>query len=328
MAAQRVHRPAGLGVPDDHRAGDDPGPDSRRTDCRRRRWRSISRRGCRRPPRPSPVAVAAEGEQLGVIQALEEMPFPAAAGRLAAVEDGLGLGDVGGLVLEAGAVDQAEVQTGVRRGRRRRAPSSPRPRARSARHAGLLAGGVGLDHLLLLGLALGDGLAPLPGDQAEADPEDQHQRRQQARRHRVAAAPAGELLRLADATGPDRPVLEERASGPRPARRPSGSGGPGRARSPCGSPSPGRAGPRDRAPAAAAGSPAVTRRISRARSVSSKAGRQRQQLVEGQAQRVDVAAGVALPLERLGRHVAQRAQEVAGAGQVLLVGRPWPGRSR
>ncbi len=45
-----------------------------------------------------------------------------------------------------------------------------------------------------------------------------------------------------------------------------------------------------------------------------------QELVEGQAQRVDVAAGVIPSLERLGRHVAQGAQEIAGAGEILLVG--------
>ena len=46
----------------------------------------------------------------------------------------------------------------------------------------------------------------------------------------------------------------------------------------------------------------------------------RQQLVQRQAQRIDVAAGVALAFERLRRHVAQRAQDVAGVRQIVAAG--------
>ena len=46
---------------------------------------------------------------------------------------------------------------------------------------------------------------------------------------------------------------------------------------------------------------------------------ERQQLVEGQPQRVDVGAGVALAAEPLGRHVAERAQDVAGLGQAVVL---------
>ena len=46
---------------------------------------------------------------------------------------------------------------------------------------------------------------------------------------------------------------------------------------------------------------------------------ERQQLVERQPQRVDVGAGVPLAPEPLGRHVAERAQDVAGVGQALVV---------
>ena len=46
---------------------------------------------------------------------------------------------------------------------------------------------------------------------------------------------------------------------------------------------------------------------------------QHQQLVEGQAQRVEVGPGVPLAAEPLGGHVAERAQDVAGPGQVVVV---------
>ena len=53
VIAQGVHQPAGCRIPEDHRAGDDHmALDSRSTGRRRRRWRSISRRGSRRPTRP------------------------------------------------------------------------------------------------------------------------------------------------------------------------------------------------------------------------------------------------------------------------------------
>ena len=42
-------------------------------------------------------------------------------------------------------------------------------------------------------------------------------------------------------------------------------------------------------------------------------------LVQGQAERVDVAPAVDLAAEGLGRHVAQGAEDVAGVRQVLLV---------
>ena len=45
---------------------------------------------------------------------------------------------------------------------------------------------------------------------------------------------------------------------------------------------------------------------------------ERQQLVERQAQRVDVAAGVGLAVEPLRGHVPQRADDVAGVGQVVV----------
>ena len=48
---------------------------------------------------------------------------------------------------------------------------------------------------------------------------------------------------------------------------------------------------------------------------------QRHQLVERQAQAVDVRPRVALPREPLRRHVAERAQDVAGVGQVVGLGR-------
>ena len=42
---------------------------------------------------------------------------------------------------------------------------------------------------------------------------------------------------------------------------------------------------------------------------------QHQQFIQGQAQGVDIRQGIALPAEALRRHVAQRADEVAGVGQ-------------
>ena len=45
-----------------------------------------------------------------------------------------------------------------------------------------------------------------------------------------------------------------------------------------------------------------------------------QEFVEGQAERKDVAAGVGVAVELFGRHVAERAEDVAGVGQVLLIG--------
>lgn len=54
----------------------------------------------------------------------------------------------------------------------------------------------------------------------------------------------------------------------------------------------------------------------------------RQELVEGQAQCVDVRARVAAALESLRGHVADGADDVAGVRQVIAVGPPWPARSR
>ena len=48
---------------------------------------------------------------------------------------------------------------------------------------------------------------------------------------------------------------------------------------------------------------------------------QRHQLVQGQPQAVDVGPGVALAVEPLGGHVADGADDVAGVGQVVGVGR-------
>ena len=45
-----------------------------------------------------------------------------------------------------------------------------------------------------------------------------------------------------------------------------------------------------------------------------------QEFVEGQAQRIDIGAGVATALESLGRHVSDRAHDVAGTGQVAVAG--------
>ena len=69
-----------------------------------------------------------------------------------------------------------------------------------------------------------------------------------------------------------------------------------------------------------AGSSWVTWRIRACRSSASNAGRAGQQLVQGQPQRVDVGTGVAAALEPLGGHVADRAHDVAGAGQVAVAG--------
>ena len=44
-----------------------------------------------------------------------------------------------------------------------------------------------------------------------------------------------------------------------------------------------------------------------------------QQLEERQAQAVDVAPGIRMPVELLGGHVAERAQNIADVGQPLLV---------
>jgi hypothetical protein len=55
--------------------------------------------------------------------------------------------------------------------------------------------------------------------------------------------------------------------------------------------------------------------------LAAEGGAQRQQLVEGQSQRVDVAAGVGLPVERLRWHEPQGAEKIAGLGQVVLVAR-------
>ncbi len=44
-----------------------------------------------------------------------------------------------------------------------------------------------------------------------------------------------------------------------------------------------------------------------------------EQFVQRQAQRIDVAAGVGFPVELLRCHVAERAEDVAGVRQVLLV---------
>ncbi len=45
-----------------------------------------------------------------------------------------------------------------------------------------------------------------------------------------------------------------------------------------------------------------------------------QEFVEGQAQRIDIGAGVATALESLGRHVSDRAHDVTGTGQVAVAG--------
>ena len=46
---------------------------------------------------------------------------------------------------------------------------------------------------------------------------------------------------------------------------------------------------------------------------------ERQHLVQRQTERIDIAAGICLPLESFRRHVTQRAEDVAGVRQVLLV---------
>jgi hypothetical protein len=43
------------------------------------------------------------------------------------------------------------------------------------------------------------------------------------------------------------------------------------------------------------------------------------QLEQGEPERVDVTAGVGLPVERLRRHVAKRAEQVAGVREVVRV---------
>ena len=60
------------------------------------------------------------------------------------------------------------------------------------------------------------------------------------------------------------------------------------------------------------GSSALIRSISWSRSVRVERRAERQQLVERQPQGIDVGAGIALAAEPLGRHVADRAQDVAG----------------
>ena len=50
-----------------------------------------------------------------------------------------------------------------------------------------------------------------------------------------------------------------------------------------------------------------------------KGGTETEHLVERQTQRVNVAACIRPAVERFGRHVAQRAQDVAGVRQVLLI---------
>ena len=44
-----------------------------------------------------------------------------------------------------------------------------------------------------------------------------------------------------------------------------------------------------------------------------------QHLVQGQAQRIHIAASIGLSFERLRRHVTQRTEDVAGVRQILLV---------
>ena len=55
--------------------------------------------------------------------------------------------------------------------------------------------------------------------------------------------------------------------------------------------------------------------------IGSRVGRlQRQQLVQRQSQRIDVGPHIALTFETLGRHVADRAQNIAGVGHAMIAG--------
>ena len=127
-------------------------------------------------------------------------------------------------------------------------------------------------------------------------------------------------LRRRDVTRLDRLVVEEplEVLGHRVGRW--GNAAPARARSPSGRSSPGRAGRCGRASAAAPAPHAhLIHQLVPVRPVERRL--ERGQLVERQPQRVDVGAGVALALEPLRCHVAQRAEDVAGVRQVVGVRR-------
>ena len=141
------------------------------------------------------------------------------------------------------------------------------------------------------------------------------------------AGPSGRTARRPRPAAPGSARRRGTAAGPRPSPRPSRSGRPGPSRSPSGRSSPGRGGSRGSIDRGRGGSTVLICSESATRSGESKAGRSDQQLVERQAQGVEVGPGVPLAAEPLRGHVAERAQDVAGAGQARRR-RPWPGRSR
>jgi hypothetical protein len=239
------------------------------------------------------------------------VPLPAAALVRAAVQDGLGVGDVVGAVFELGAGDVAviEVDFGPLLSRFRFVPSPVRALPQHLRPAPLI-------HLVLAG---GLGHAPLPEHAREARQKNQHDPDQQTRRQRVPAAPAQELLRLAHPPRPDRPVLHEalevlghlgrrlvalgRLAGDRFEHHRLQVARHRRVELP----GPWRLVVHDLLDEFAA-VPLVERRP------------HRQQLIEGQPQGVQVAADVALAVEALGGHVTQRADDVSGVCQVVAIG--------
>jgi hypothetical protein len=162
-------------------------------------------------------------------------------------------------------------------------------------------------------------LPPLPGHPGAAQDQRQQQRRRQHGQGRVAPAPAPEPLGLADGAGADRLVVGEAAQV---------LGQLGRRLVAVGRVT-GQRLEHDRLQVARHRRVQPSRRrrlrvddlvhqLLPVRLVEGRA--QGQQLVKGQPQGVDVAAGVALAGEPLRRHVAQGADDVARVRQVVAVG--------
>ena len=172
---------------------------------------------------------------------------------------------------------------------------------------------------------LGQGVGASCDDREQGGDDGDGHQRQRGRAHRARHARGfrrhqRQARSAGRSAGPGSAGPPGTAAGPRPARRPSGTAGPRRWPSPSGRSSPGRAGP-------LGSSMPQARRLrvrdllDQLRPVRGVEGRpQRQQLVERQAQAVDVGPGVALPLEPLRGHVAERARGCRRSGS----GRPRP----
>ena len=143
-----------------------------------------------------------------------------------------------------------------------------------------------------------------------------------------SAAPTATPARPGCTAAPGSACPPGTAAGPRPAPRPTGIAGRARGRSPSGRSSPGRADVAGPSPRSRCGSSLITRRISSWRSAAVERRPQGQQLVERQAQRVDVArARRTSPRTARGPCTAPcRRCRRSGSGPRRRP--PWPGRSR